>query len=104
MTVLEGEFVSFAYLCNLDPQRSSGTNDVVEPRDRHRQHFLIEKEQSRQRLILGRSSHRAFDRQIGQKAFDPGSSHGARMPLSMKQNKATNPTDVGLFCAIAEML
>jgi hypothetical protein len=66
--------------------------------------LLIEKKQGAQRLILGGSSHVSFNREVAEEGGDFGFAHFVGMPLSMKEDEASNPIDVGLFGAQAVML
>src|SRR5207253_9109161 len=57
----------------------------------------IEKEKSRQRLVLSRCAHACPDREIRKERVDLRLTHRLRMPLSVKEHKTPRPRDVRLL-------
>src|SRR5262249_39709529 len=69
--------------------------------ERYLEDISIEKEQCRQRLILGGSTNAGLDGEARQEDVDLLLAHLARMPLAVKKDEAANPSHVGLFGAAA---
>jgi len=78
---------------------SPGSNDVVEPGQALMQDVAVENQQRAQRLVLARCVHLPFDSERAEKLRDLGPAHLGRMPLAVKQDEATDPSDIGLLGA-----
>src|SRR3954469_26047776 len=59
--------------------------------------LLIEKKQSAEGLILGRSADLAVDGKMGKKRGDFFFAHLGRVPFLVKENEAASPIQVGLL-------
>ena len=79
--------------------RYAGLCDFGKPRQIHPEHFLVEKQQRRLRLILGRRRHVALGSEMRQKRFDFRRPHVARMPLAVPEHEASRPVDISLLGA-----
>jgi hypothetical protein len=75
--------------------------DTFEPADFLLQNFLVQKEQSAQRLILCRRRHFSIARQRSEKLSHFYFIHLARMTFAVEKNEAPNPIDVRLLSAKA---
>jgi hypothetical protein len=83
--------------------RSACPDDVIESLERRAEHRVVEEEQRRQRLVLGRSSHVPLDGQAREKLIDRRLAQRQRVLLAVKEDEATNPGDVGPLGAAGEM-
>src|SRR5206468_7698961 len=81
-----------------------GALDALEPRQFDAENFLVEEQDSALGLILGRGRHVVGDCQIRQECFDFERAEFRRVALVVKDDKSSNPLDIGLFCAKAVML
>jgi hypothetical protein len=84
--------------------RALGARHVIQPRQIDRQHFLVQKQQGRQGLILRGRRHMALHRKMRQKRLDLGRPHVSWMLLAVKQNEAPNPLNILRFRPDAVML
>jgi hypothetical protein len=62
-------------------------------------HIPVKKQQSVERLILGRGGNMPVDCQVSKVSLDLAFSHILRMTFVMEEDKAPNPTDIRLFGA-----
>jgi hypothetical protein len=63
------------------------------------QHLAIEEEESGKGLVLGGGSNVVFGRQVREKGTNFGGPHFAGMAFVVEEDKASNPIDIGFFCA-----
>jgi hypothetical protein len=64
---------------------------------RLQQYFTIEEEQRTQGLVLGRSRNLTFHRKMGKKRAHFSGSKLTGMARAMKEDKATNPSNISIF-------
>ena len=69
----------------------------AEPFEQPAKRFPVEKKQRIERLILRGSRNIPIDCKVGQKRLDFRVTHLFGISLTMKQNIAKNPVDIGLF-------
>ncbi len=74
-----------------------GSHQIGDPGDLLAQDFTVEKQQRRERLVLGRCAHSAMDGETGQKRGHLAAAHLGRMPYAMKTHVALDPAGVGLL-------
>src|SRR5947208_7181598 len=80
-----------------------GSLHRVEPSDLLLKHFLIEKEQGAQRLVLRRCGYISVPCQMCQKFSYLSLRHVVRVSLVVEKNKAPDPVGISSLCAQTEM-
>src|SRR6266571_1305628 len=86
-----------------EPRRAPGANDALEPWQLPAQHLVVEEEQGRQRLVLGRGADPALRGEAGEKIADLTFSHVGGVSLAVVQDESSDPSDVRLFGPGAEV-
>jgi hypothetical protein len=84
-----------------EPARALRANDVGDLRELFLQNVSIEKENGRQRLILGRRADAEPGRQVRQEVVDLGLPHRLRVALPVEEDEPTHPRYVRLLSANA---
>jgi hypothetical protein len=79
------------------PRRAPGPHEIVEPPEFDSEHLPVEKQESAQRLILGRRADLALDGQMGEKRGHLRFPQLARMVGAMEAHEAADPSDIGLL-------
>jgi len=77
--------------------RPLGVDEISQPLELSAQDLLIEKQQRRERLVLGRRTHFGFGRQIRKVGADLRLAHSLGMAFVVKQDEPANPASVGLL-------
>src|SRR5437773_12286034 len=77
---------------------------TLQPSDLLTKHLLVKKEQSAQRLILGRSRDMPVSCQVREEFIHLPFAHFTGMAFAMKANKASDPIAIGALGAEAVML
>ena len=86
---------------NREPFGAAGANDAFEAVERLFQHTGIDKQDRRQRLVLGGCRDMFLDGRAGQEPVDVVLSEFARVPTVVECDVSANAVDVGLFGAAA---
>src|SRR5437870_8902362 len=84
--------------------RAADALDAVDELQFPIEDVLVEKEQSREGLVLGRSGDVTIDRKMAQKCRDVFFGELTRVTFAVKKNKAADPIDIGLLGANAVTL
>jgi len=77
--------------------RLLGVDEVSQPFELSAQDLLIEKQQRRECLVLGRRTDFGVARQVRKVGADLGLAHRLGVAFFVKENEPTNPADVGLL-------
>jgi len=77
---------------------------AVEPGQFDAEHFAVEEEHGRLRLVLGGSRHLADNRQVGQESLHLGAAHFLRVAFAMMEDKAPHPIRIRFLGADAIVL
>jgi hypothetical protein len=83
--------------------RSLRPHHALELRQLDAEHFAVEKEERRERLILGRSSNPGIDSKSSQEYRDLVRAKLPRVGSAMKGEIATNPTLISFLCSRTHM-
>jgi len=75
------------------PSRRSCPNGTIEADELSPEYFPVEKDESRERLVLGGSCDVSFDREVGEELNDLGSDHFVGMSnVVIWMNRRIQPT------------
>src|ERR671915_1095143 len=77
---------------------------IIEPPKFSPEHLLIEEHQSAERLVLGGSRHLPLCRQMADKRRNLAVPQGFGVTVTVKQDKALDPLEIGLFGAATVVL
>src|SRR5437867_2674388 len=80
-----------------EPRRAPGPYDALEPGEPRTQHLVVQKEEGRERLVLGRGTDAPLGREAGEEIADLTLSHVRGVALAVVQDESPDPSDVGLL-------
>src|SRR5438067_1805926 len=87
-----------------EPRGTANALDAVDELQFPIEDVLVEKEQSREGLVLSRSGDVTIDSKMAQKCRDVFFGELTRVTFAVKKNKAADPIDIGLLGANAVTL